>query len=194
MTVVVSPFVKRQTRESQFSHYDGSWEDLAALVETHFSNAVQGYREGVLIVSVPPDKFCSGIVQLQESDVLVGEFKRRTPDEEPRKEICVCFSERFLAMGIVKQPAQLVQIILYSHAVLAENKEQSCDADFEIISINASPQLEEVPMPVDTLIANHFRFSGGTQTNMTDSEFVEALRKSAIFWKDKALLSPRPGG
>jgi hypothetical protein len=34
----------------------------------------------------------------------------------------------------------------------------------------------------DTLMANHFQESGGTATRMTDSEFVEALRKSRAYW------------
>jgi len=81
-----------------------------------------------------------------------------------------------------------VDVVLYRKDVLAENKENTTDAEWEIVSINASPEEGELPIMPDTLIANHFQLSGGTATNMSDSEFVEALKKSVLYWKDKALV------
>ena len=45
-------------------------------------------------------------------------------------------------------------------------------------------------MSVGTMLANHFQFSGGTETKMSDAKFIAALRKSAEYWKDKALVRP----
>jgi hypothetical protein len=87
-------------------------------------------------------------------------------------------------------PAVRVDIVLYRHDVLAENKENETDAEWEIVSVNASPTLEETPISTGTLIANHLQLSGGTSTNMTDSEFVTLLRKSVEFWGDKANVAP----
>lgn len=195
-TIAVSEFVKRQTPESEFSHFEGTWEELLTVVSQAFANKhiSHGYRDGVVLVDVPvvcmrpgpvPLTFYTNIIQLQEGDKLAGEYKCRQPGEEPRRSMWV--------VGGKKMPAQSVQIVLYRHDVLAANNEHSSDADWEIISLNASPfpAGEEMPMSAGTLMANHFQVSGGTATNMTDSEFVAALKKSFMFWRDKANAAPQ---
>jgi hypothetical protein len=186
MTVVqeiqVSQFVLRQTWESKFSHYDGPWESLVEVTQLAFNNGYVefGYRPGVVLVSVPAEGFFSGVVQLEEGDTLGGAFESRKEGEEPRKSIVA-------GHGKGKIPAHHVDIVLYSHEVLVENNEQSCDANWEIISINACPTEEEMPMHPDTLMANHYQISGGTATGMSNDEFVAALEKSFIYWQDKAM-------
>jgi len=92
------------------------------------------------------------------------------------------------AKGASKAPAKSVDIIVYSHAVLAENGEDTAGTEWEIITINANPTAEnDVPMPPGTLMANHFGASGGTATGMTAEEFEAAMRKSYEYWGDKAL-------
>jgi hypothetical protein len=182
MSIHITNFVRRQTKESGFSHWEISDEELLARIQDNFHNLHVGYREGVVLVPVPPEGFFSGIVQLKEGDQLVGEYKARKEGEEPRKSTYV--------VGGQKIPARSVYIVLYSHAVLAEKNEQESDADWEIVSVNASPTEEEPPIPTGALIANHLELSGGTATNMTDAEFVALLRKSVLFWKDKALACP----
>ena len=56
------------------------------------------------------------------------------------------------------------------------------------MSINARTCEDEEPITVGTLMANHFHIDGGTATGMTPEEFVAALRKSYLYWKDKALI------
>lgn len=187
-TIHISNFVRRQTPESGFSHWTHSDEELINLVLENLQNAKQGYREGVLLVPVDPKGFYSGVIELLEGDKLVGEFVARQNGEEPRKTIYVVSNRH--GETIEKSPAVNAYIVLYSHDVLAENKENDTDADYEIISVNSSITDEEAPIPVDALIANHFELSGGTSTKMTDSEFVEMLRKSVIYWKNKALVCP----
>ena len=192
MTIAVNPFVKRQTAESEFSHFTGTWEQLRQRVQRNYEagHFKQGYRDGVILVEVesgvPEHKGCfyTNIIQLQEGDKLAGEYKCRKEGEEPRKSTWV--------VGGKKMPAESVQVVLYRHDVLAENNEHSSNADWEIISLNASPfpAGEEIPMSAGTLMANHFQVSGGTCTNMTDSEFVAALKKSFMFWRDKANAAP----
>lgn len=183
-TIAISEFVKRQTKKSEFSYYNGSWDDLLEIVKIRWRARKPGYREGVVLIPVLVDpeqtNFYSNIVELKEGDQLQGSFKARQEGEEPRKSVGV--------VGAKKMPAAHVEIVCYSHEVLKENNEQSCDSDWEVISINASPYPEnvEVPMPVGTLLANHFQFSGGTATNMTPEEFEDALRKSVEFWKNKS--------
>jgi hypothetical protein len=185
-SIAVSEFVKRQTKESEFSYFDGTWEQLKALAEKHFyDNKSAATRPDVLLVNVPPLLFYSGIVTLKEGDLLTGVYKARQPGEVPRKSVQAVKGE--------KLPASSVQLILYSHDALAEKNEHSSDADWEIISINASPvEGVEVPIPIGALIANYFDFDGGTKTTMTPEQFIAQLKESAIFWQNKAMLMPQP--
>lgn len=188
-SIAVSEFVRRQTLNSRFSHYEKDWLELLGIVQAHFRDAKTGYRDGVVLVPVPPENFRCGVVQLQEGDVLVGTYEARQEGEEPRKQVGVP-AEGLVKQGRVKTKAVSVDIVLYRHDVLAENDERSSEAEWEIISINASPTEGEMPMHPGTLMANHFQLSGGTATNMSNDEFVEALRKSVLYWKDKSMLLP----
>lgn len=175
----ISDFVRRQTQSSRFSHFEGTDKELLLMIEANFKNRKPGYREGVCLVPVPSDNFFSGIVKLKVGDKFEGIYESRKDGEDPRKSTWVVNGK--------KMPAKQVDIVLYHHEVLAENNEHSCDADWEVISINASPTEEEVPIPVGSLIANHLELSGGTATNMSDEDFVKQLRKSVLWWKDKAM-------
>jgi len=184
MNIAASEFVKRQTANSPFSHYNGPWQDVVNLVEKHWENQTHGYRDGVVLVLVPVDHFFSGVCELNEGDALGGIYKARQEGETPRKTTW--------KVGGKKMPAQYVEIILYSHGVLAENHEQSSDADWEILSVNASPEPHPMPQMSGSLIANHLGLSGGTDTKMSDEEFVQSLKKSIEFWQDKILAEPKP--
>lgn len=179
MKIAFNNFARRQTVESPFSHWLISDEVFLNRVQYEFSRAKPGYRDGVILVPVDPDGFFSSVIQLKAGDKLEGEFKARREGEDPRKTLH--------AKG-QKLPAKAVDVVLYRKDVLAENKDNSTDADWEIISVNASPEKGDVPIQPETLIANHFQLSGGTATNMTDSEFVEALKASVLYWKDKAMV------
>lgn len=178
----ITSFVRRQTPASAFSHWTLSDEELLQRVVANIDKANPGYRDGVILVPVDPVGFYSGIVMLKEGDRMVGEYKARREGETPRKSN--------YALNGEKIPAKSVYVVLYRHDVLAEKNEHETDADYEIVSVNASPADEEAPIPTGALIANHLGLSGGTDTKMTDSEFVALLRKSMEFWQDKALAAP----
>ena len=171
-------FAARQTPESRFSHFEGTETELLTLVSRCFDMAKPGYRVGVLCVPVPHSMFRSGIVQLEVGMELAGGFEPRGTDEDPRK---------FVTAKGEKMPAKHVEIILYSKKVLEEDPEYTAIADWEIISINASPTGQPAPIPPQALIANHFGLSGGSDTGMSPEEFESALRQSVDFWKDKAM-------
>jgi hypothetical protein len=180
-TIHITKFVRRQTPESGYTHWTISDEELLARVQAGLPSAKPGYRDGVLLVPVSPDGFLSGLVRLKEGDVLIGEYKARRAGEEPRKST--------YALG-EKAPAKSCWVVLYSHATLLEGKENETNCDYEIVSVNASPEVEDAPIPTGALIANHYELSGGTSTKMNEVEFQEALRKSVEFWKDKAMVAP----
>jgi len=182
MKAVINPFVLRQTKNSPFSHYGGTFDGVLALVEDNFENAKSGYRDEVVLVSVPPEGFFSGVVQLEEGQELTGSFKARRDGESPRKQV--------LAKGATKIPAVSVDIVLYRSDLLADSGDNALEAtadNWEVVSINASPVEGDMPIDPITLMHNHFGSDGGTDTEMSDSELVAALREGFSFWADKAL-------
>lgn len=198
-TIGVNDFVRRQTADSEFTSFEGSLETVALLAVEFFNEAKPGYKDGVCLVSVPPEGFYTGVVELSEGDPLVGTYKARRSGEEPRKTTRVPLTgERDLGRGILnpkvfweKTPAVAVDVVLYRKEVLAEGDEATTDCDWEIVSINGRITEEDQPIHPDTLIANHFELDGGTATGMDSVEFVEALRKSVLYWKNKAMLAAK---
>jgi len=181
--IVLSPFCKERDQAS----CKIPLENIVSEVAANFPNAKQGYRDGVLLVPINPTNFVSQIVQLQDGDRLTGKFKRRKENETPRKEIRVPAApgcDHSYCMPLVA-----VDVVLYSNSVLLEGKENSdMSADYEIITILTKVSYEDQPMPPETLMANNFMDSGGTQTHMSDEEFVLALKASYNFWKNKAII------
>lgn len=182
MRLHLNKFAKRQTPKSRFSHFEGSEKDLIDLVSAHMQYSTAGYREGVLLVSVPPDGFYSSIVELKEGDILFGRYEARTAGETPRKWVSTTKREKI--------PAKSVEVVVYTSEVLHEADDNELPPDrgnYEIISINAAPSEIPTPLAPGTLMCNHFGADGGTDTQMTDREFVDALRVSFEYWQNKVL-------
>ena len=187
MNIHMNSFANRQTADSRFSHYTGTTEELIELVAANFDNAKPAYRDGVILVPVDPGTdtipgFYSGVTLLNAGDTLSGAFEARREGEEPRKAV--------VANGREKLPAKSVEIVLYASTVLAEDGSNEMDAvegNWEIVSINANPFEGEMPIDPLVLMHNHFGSDGGTDTNLSDEDFVAMLRNSFQFWKDKAM-------
>ncbi len=183
MTFHINSFARRQTAASHFTHWTRSDVELVMRVAAGFPNATPGYKEGVLQVPIRPDGFYSPVVKLSEGDILIGKYTARREGETPRKQLMVAKGE--------KLPARSVNVILYSHAVLAETEDAETEADYEIISVNASTEVGVEPIQPETLCANHFGDDGGTSTGMSDAEFIAALKESRAYWKGRALLADK---
>ena len=188
MNIHVNSFVHRQTEDSRFSHFDGTWVELKQVVENSIKNDVScvrpGHTDGVILVSVSPERFYTNLVILKDGDILTGTYCRRTADEEPRKVLGYEVGDGCME----KKSAHIVDIVLYRSDVLFKTNQNELPPElgnWEIISVNASPFEEKLPINPETLMHNHFGSSSGTLTGMSDSEFVEALRESFIAWKDK---------
>jgi len=174
---------KEALRYSGESHAHMLRAFLTGQVESNWERRKPGYRDGVVLVPVSPDACVWGfdcpIVELKDGMVLTGKFTSRVPNEEPRKKISV--------PNVPPSQARYVDIVLYRRDVLAEGNENTGDYDWEVVTV--LPKLhEEQPMPPDTLMYNHFKLNGGTDTKMDDATFVKALRESFIYWKDKAMV------
>ena len=179
-SVTFNSFVRRQTKESGFSHWEITESVLLQRIKDGIPNAKQGYRKGVLLVPVRSEGFFTSEINLKEGDVTTGIFEPRREGETPRMRI-----------GVVsggKTPAEFVTVVLYSHELLTEDGDAETSCDFEVISVNASLS-EDPPMDPLTLMANHFHDSGGTATNMTDADFVTELKRSYDYWRTKGLVA-----
>lgn len=176
--VAFNSLVRRQTADSPFSHWTISDDDLIEMVLEGIRKIryKPGYRDGVILVPINPDGFFSSVITLQNGDKLHGEYKARREGETPRMSM--------YATGN-KMPAKSVDVVLYTHEVLGADA--STEATYEIVSVNASPEIGDAPIQPNTLMHNHFGSDGGTATNMTNDEFVAALKVSFEYWKDKAL-------
>ena len=192
-TIHMNSFARRQTPSSRFSHFTGTEDELLNRVHSGWAMRKQGYREGVALVTVPSDGFYTSVVRLNEGDSLAGVFEPRKPGEQPRKAL---FAKYRTTNGqethAAKMPAQQVDVVLYNSALLAEDSDNELSVapdNWEVISINVSPEVGDVPINPEALMHNHFGSSGGTATQMTDTQFSELLRESFAYWQDKALIS-----
>ena len=181
--IAVNSFSQRQTAESRFSHFNGDDNQLLELVASNWNECKPGYRQGVILVSVPPEGFFSGVCRLTSGDALQGAYMPRREGEEPRKHIGL--------VGGEKLSARRVDIVLYASSVLFEDKDNELPPEedhWEVISINASPENCDTPIHPEVLMHNHFASTGGTKTNLTDEQFADMLRYSFIYWKDKSFI------
>lgn len=188
--VKLHDLVQRQTAQSTYSHTSLSWDALCQLIEKQ-GVGTTSYREGIIEVSLPVEDedgnplFFTPVITLGQGDELVGTYESRKEGEEPRKSVGIATTDpEFMKM---RSPAKYCKAILYRSDVLAET-DDNCHSDcWELISLNAAIDAVEVIHP-DTLMHNHFGSDGGTDTNMTDAEFVAMLRQSFNYWKNKAML------
>jgi len=173
----------RQTADSPLTHWEISNTRLVELAEAELEagRTKAGYRDGVVLVSVDPAGFKTGVVELNDGDQLVGEYSSRREGETPRISI-------YVAGDKGKQNAKMVEVVLYRHDVLAENNENETDAEWEIVSVNGHPTPEPAPIAPNTLMHNHFGSDGGSNTNMTAQEFEAAMKESFEYWKNKGMM------
>lgn len=173
MKIACSLFVSRQTPESRFSHFEGTWDELVALVQVCFYKSFPGYKNGVLLVPVPADRFRCGVVEVTEGIELKATLVTRRPSEDPYIDV--------VAVGGEKLAARVVEIVVYSHATLGD--EATTDADFEIISVNARPTEEPEPMTPVAMARNMLERPGGSAATYTADEFARAV----LYWQTRAM-------
>tara|TARA_B100000676_G_scaffold293402_1_gene330099 strand:+ start:1186 stop:1827 length:642 start_codon:yes stop_codon:yes gene_type:complete len=186
--LTINSFAERQTANSGYSHFEGTNEELLDIVVSNWHNCKPGYRQGVVLISVPPENFYSGVCKLETGDALEAAYLPRREGEAPRKTLA--------KVGGEKLSARRVEVVVYASSVLAETSDNELPEDedtWEIVSINAAPLTGDMPIHPQTLMHNHFGSSGGTKTNLTNDEFVDMLEYSFLYWKDKAMVKGTEG-
>lgn len=183
--VACGEFVKRQTPESGYSHFDGSWEDLAeftATIMTQSPEAVTpGYKDGVVLVEFKTAAymFSSAIVKLNENSKMIAGYAPRRLGED---------SFIRVSAKSKKQKAKYASVVLYRHDVLAENNERETDAEWEIVAIKARTTEEEEPMDPYTMARNFLHLKGGTKGDFTAEQFA----KSIVYWNNHCMTVGKP--
>ncbi|MHA1468981.1 MAG: hypothetical protein ACTSSP_00315 [Candidatus Asgardarchaeia archaeon] len=180
----VSEFVKRQTFESQFTSFKGSWEDLIALTEYRFNigDWSPGYRDGVVLVHAygmfGSSRFWTydGFPMFEGMKLAASWEKVPGREHEPAK----------LKVKILepKKRCKFVDIVLYRKDVLEEDGDNVTGADWDIVSING--RLKKNPPPIDpmTLVRNWLHLKGGTEMKGTDPEKMLTMLCDSILYKN----------
>ena len=187
-TVAVNNFVLRQIVGSgkTFSN-DLTFQQISEYAEEQLNsnaNSVQpGYRDGVVLIQCEHKMnihFSSPMVKIDEKSELEAIITKRRDDEEPYIQIRAINGELL--------PTERVDLILYRHDVLAENNEQTTNADWELIAFQAVPKgLDELPMGIVTMMRNQLKLPGGTTANYTSNQWAESVN----FWQQYAFLKPK---
>lgn len=183
--VACGSFVKRQTKESGYSHFEGTWEHLEQVVEYWFATnpyppfTKPGYRDGVVLQELPSDFFRSAIVDLKEDTKLTANYAPRRDGEQAFIRV---------SAKAKKQKAKYASVVLYRHDVLDENNERETDAEWEIVAIKARVSEEEEPMDPYTMARNFLHLPGGTKGDFTAEQFA----KSIVYWNSHTMTTGKP--
>ena len=182
-SVAVNDFVRRQTKDSGKTYAENlTFEDIASYAEEQLAsgNYKAGYRDGVILVQVAEElihHFICPFVRVTEKTNLKATVVRRRPEEEPYIQL------RALTGTTLKTGS--VNLILYRHDVLAETKEQTTDADWELISFHAIPEgIEKMPMGSVSMMRNQLQLAGGTKAYYESEKWAESVK----FWQGYAVL------
>ena len=185
MIIAVNDFVKRQISGSGKTYARlMSFDSIAKHAEEQMNKKCfsEGYRDGVRIVhadsSITNDFVCP-YVKLNDNIHLVSKLVRRSPNEE------LYIQTRAINGEPVKTGN--VDLIIYRHDVLLENNENTTNAEWELISINAIPKgLDSIPMGPITMMRNQLNLEGGTKALYRTEEWAESVH----FWQKYAAIEP----
>jgi hypothetical protein len=184
--VACGEFVKRQTKDSGFSHFEGTWEELEHMVHSSLVKPQlvrPGYKDGVVLVDLCPGyehrKFYTSIVKLDENTKFSVGYSPRRVGEAP-----------YIRIGAKaeKQLAKYVSFVCYRKDILMENDERETDAEWEIVCIKARVSEEEEPMDPYTMARNFLHLKGGTKGDFSAEDFA----KSIVYWNNHANTTGKP--
>jgi hypothetical protein len=173
LDVGVSDFVKkRHLEELQFTHFDGSWDDLVIRTKEQMKlgNWSEGYRDGVRLIHMSKENSkdfygYDGFKKFEGMKMEAVVEKVPGREHEPAK----------LQIKILENKIRMryVDIILYRKDVLEEDGDPVTGADWEVISINGRLRKDPNPMNPLTMVRNYRHLPGGS--SMPDKDPVEFL-------------------
>jgi hypothetical protein len=182
-TIGVSEFVKRQSEHSTFTHYKGSWSDLAnrTVEEFEAGNFTKGYREGVFLVHMPKQEaslfYTFDNYPMFEGMALDAQWaKVPGRDHEPAKLQVTILEDKI--------SCNYVDIIIYRKDVLQEDKDNTTGADYDIVSINGRLKKDAPPIDPMTLVRNWLHLPGGTEMKGTTPEEMLTKLCDSVLYKN----------
>tara|TARA_B100000073_G_scaffold344430_1_gene351247 strand:- start:648 stop:1220 length:573 start_codon:yes stop_codon:yes gene_type:complete len=185
MIVAVNEFVRRQIKSSGKTYSEElSFDFFAKHAEQKIINEEfkEGYRPEVRIVKLDKkyvNKVICPYVQLTSDIKLSAKLVKRRNNEDPYIQI------RALNGKLIE--AGSVELILYNHDILLENDENTTNADWELISINAIPKgVCFMPMGPITMMRNQLGLIGGTKALYTSDEWARSVQ----FWQKFVPIDP----
>ncbi len=175
--LAINEFVRRQTRDSEFSHYEGGLSDVLTLAMEHWPIAVEENGHPIMCVTVPAAGFFCGVVKVTADTKLESSLTRRQEIEEGYI--------KTVALGAEKIPGVEAVLIFYSHATLAIKDEQTFeDAEYELISMNVNEEKgAQSPETPEAMARNFLDKPGGSKRDYTARQFAEAID----YWKDRVM-------
>jgi len=182
-------FVYRQKADSRFGHTTWTEPEILAALRENFDLRKPGYRDGVVLVPVSPVGWFCSTIEMWSGMPLKATYEPRREGEAPRLHVGYDVGET--GCGAAKQAAVACDIVLYASTVLAADGSNDLPAikgNWEAVCYLPRLHLEDEPIRPEVLMANHYEDDGGTPTNMTDSQFVEALRESRAYWNTRIML------
>ncbi len=180
-TVKVSQFVKRQIKGSGKTYSElFSFDQIADIAneELHKNNFTNGYREGVILITISDEKaknFICPLVKINNQTKLKAKVVKRRPEEESYIQIRALNGENLIT--------DTVDLVLYHKDVLDETRERSTDADWELIAFMAIPSGIKMPMGPITMMRNQLEKPGGTKGLYESSEWAN----SVDFWQQYSI-------
>ena len=181
--VGVNTFVTRQIKGSGKTYSDKlTFNEIALDAQSQMAKKSydDGYRDGVRIVQASKKNikhFHCPLVKINSNTQLISRVVKRQDNEESYIQTRAVTGKQL--------EAEKVEYILYRHDILAENKENSTNKDWELISIHAIPKgVDKMPMGPVTMMRNQLNLEGGTRAHYTSEEWAEAVE----FWQKYAEL------
>ena len=176
--VGVNSFVRRQTKKSGKTYSKKmTFEEIAkhASIQIKKGKYKQGYRDGVILVSVEKsliNNFICPIIKIDENTKLIAEYTQRRANEEPYIKIS--------ALNGKTVDTGNVDLILYRKDVLKETQENETNKEWELISFHAIPhKFNNLPMGPVTMMRNQLQLKGGTKGEYSSKNWAE----STNFWQ-----------
>ncbi|MFO0725870.1 MAG: DUF3228 family protein [Myxococcota bacterium] len=181
-SIAMSDFaVERNKPGTGYSYFLGTQAELLDLIKEHWDQRLPGTGRSdlneVISIPVPAARFMTTTVAIDDKTPLQAAFYRRRAHEDPYVRVT---TDR------EPEPAKFANIILYSKDTLGKNGERSTKADWEVVTIIASPVQNE-PMDPVTMMRNMLGKAGGTIVHYTPEQFAEAID----FWSRHVKVMPK---
>jgi hypothetical protein len=169
--------------DSNYSHFEGTSDELKDLILSNWNKAYPSpQKNGAMVIPLPPDKFKSGVVRLNEDSKLHGIYEPHMGHREHRKGLVAEMEEKpqaDYARAISSEPDGFGSISIYTILAGVLDSKENPDKPFE------------EPMTPQTMMYNRYGYGNIDKSFHNSEEFDELLHKSFNYWKDKAFFKKK---